>query len=200
MKRLVTYILGVAFILQLSAIFFIPLESSISVNITRAGKLHDGDIILRNSRGLLASLFRQTSQHEKKYSHAGIVINIDKKPYICHYIDNGEYDFIIQPVENFASYDECSEFAAYRYELTEVMKQSIRQDVIANVKRPLHFDTDFDFKSDNKLYCTEWISKCFLSVGINIPLSTSAGFDYVAPENLYLNTGCKKLFSYAYNP
>ena len=61
----------------------------------------------------------------------------------------------------------------------------------------IEFDHKMDFKSDEKMYCTEFIYKVFKRVNKNfegILLKNYEGEDYLPLENLYLNAKCNIIY------
>jgi hypothetical protein len=161
-------------------------------------QLQNGDIILRSGRGFLSEVFRSMSDKEKKYSHAGIIFFINKNPFVCHYIDADSIDFKVEPLNIFASSYQCSAFAVYRYNLSAKMQCIIVNEIHKNILHPLPFDNRFDLRTDDSMYCTEWVCKCLSKSGIKIPYTNHAGFKYLSADNLYINTACKKINDYEY--
>ena len=56
--------------------------------VTFGGNYQTGDIVLRNGKGFISDLFRNTSKREKKYSHAGIIVIENNQPYVYHMLGN----------------------------------------------------------------------------------------------------------------
>ncbi len=159
-----------------------------------AVKLQTGDLILRESRGILASLFRSMSLHEKKYSHAGIILNSHDSLYVYHFLDGVDHNgLIIDNISTFASSLECNSYAVYRPEYTAEQKKIVTGLLRNPSNKNKKFDNNFNLESDNQLYCTEWIYKLLVETGFHPALSIVDGFSYVAPDNLYLNNFVKKV-------
>lgn len=158
--------------------------------------LHTGDVILRDSKGMISSFFRNFSQTDKKYSHAGFVNVVEGKFLVCHYIDQDERKGLkIEEIKDFVSLMKCNAFAVYRYAISRDEENTLSQVINYSIMHPLPFDNNFDLKSDGELYCTEWISKSLWKAAhLKINVTAIGGMNYVAPDNLYINSVCKLIF------
>ena len=176
---------------------FTPDDISFSnSSVTVSTNLHSGDVILRDSKGLIGTFFRNLSQTEKKYSHAGFIRIRGGKIWVCHYIDqdNGK-GLKLEELKDFVDRGKCNAFAVYRFDINQQEEKNLDNIINASITHPLPFDSDFDLKTDNSLYCTEWIAKSlFKSSNISIPATKIAGLEYFAPDNLYINTACKQIY------
>ena len=163
--------------------------------------LQTGDVILRDSKGLIGSFFRNLSQTDKKYSHAGFIRVIDGKYWVCHYIDQENNKGLkIELLNDFIDQGKCNAFAVYHFNMNQQEKQNLSSIIYNSILYPLPFDNDFDLKSYDKLYCTEWISKSLMeAASLKIQTTKIAELEYVAPDNLYLSKNCKLVYQCNYN-
>ncbi len=160
-----------------------------------------GDLIFRDGRGFISSVFRRLSLIDPRYSHAGIIHKEDGKLYVFHII-GGEGSKNNQmrkdPFADFCSPLQSNAIAVYRTDLN-----GKRIDALAEYyfSKKIEFDTDFNLETDDKMYCTELIYHILKKVsGQNnfLPLSTISGIKYASCDNIYLSIHSKKIFSIAY--
>jgi Permuted papain-like amidase enzyme, YaeF/YiiX, C92 family len=159
-----------------------------------AADFHTGDLIFRESRGLLSSMFKSMSLHEKKYSHVGIILKSSDSLLVYHFLDGTDHNGLkIDQISDFASSMECVSYAVYRPDYTAEQKKNITSLIENPSNKNKEFDHDFSLESDDKLYCTEWIYKLLVETGFHPSLSTIDGLRYVATDNLYINNFIKKV-------
>ena len=156
-----------------------------------ASSFQTGDIILRESNGFLAAVFKSFSLKEKKYSHAGFILKEDAGYFVCHFIDGSTSGYIKVKLDDFISTDECSSYAIYRPSYSAKQQQCINDCINDPLNKQLQFDDRFELKSNKSLYCTEWIYKCLLKAGFVIPTTKVNSIEYIAPDNLYINNFTK---------
>lgn len=157
-------------------------------------QLQTGDIILRNSNGMLASFFRNMSKQDKRYSHAGFIV-VGNKTWVCHYIDNENGNGLIaEELKDFVNEHKCNAYGVYRFPLTEAERGKLDYIISNDIQHPVAFDEKFDLQTDDKLYCTEWISKSLWNAAhIKIPVTASEMMEYIALDNLYINSGSRMI-------
>ncbi|HVB04564.1 MAG TPA: hypothetical protein VNE41_12695 [Chitinophagaceae bacterium] len=155
--------------------------------------VRDGDLVMRTGNDFISLTLRQFSLQDKTYSHSGLV-QIDGGRIRVFNAIGGEdnpnqtlrrdsFGYFCDPAYNFG-------FAVYRYNLNRV--QLKRLDSIENryYDERVKFNMSFDLKTDNRLYCTEFVYKSLLKATGDsgyIPLTHINHMTYVAPDNLYLN-------------
>src|SRR5205823_1030742 len=100
--------------------------------------------------------------YNKTYSHSGIVVIEDGKPYVYHSIggeDNPDAvlrrdpaSFFFSPLNNFG-------FGIARYDMADSTIGKLKGIVKQYYKEKIKFDLDFDLKTDDRLYCAEFVYK-----------------------------------------
>jgi hypothetical protein len=165
-------------------------------------KLHSGDLIFRHGRGFISEALLGFNQKEKKYSHAGIVTIENGVAYVYHAIGGEENEtnkLRKDLLSTFCNPSAASSFAIYRPNLTDKVRETIVSIADNYFKSRLEFDTTLDLKSDDKMYCTEFVYKVFLNVDAHyFSHSSFSGKDYIACDDLYLNPNCFLIYSYSY--
>ena len=166
--------------------------------------LKTGDIIFRHGRGFISNSLLIFSREDPRYSQCGIISFIHNRPYVYHSIggeENITNKLRLDRLETFCNPDDIHSFGIYRFDLDD--KQIHKVDSMASrfYKDGLEFDTEFDLKTDEKMYCTEFVYKILTNV-VNdknyIPLSDITGKIYVSCDKIYINPHCKKIYSYIY--
>ncbi len=126
----------------------------------------DGDIAFRRGRDLMARIVLSQGADTPRYSHVGVVVTHGKDAFVVHSLpgdQNSAGGVIVEPVGQFASPRNASEFALYRViGLSDERRTAVREYALAQVGKP--FDEQFLFSESQKLYCSELVIKAFQSV------------------------------------
>jgi hypothetical protein len=166
-------------------------------------ELNNGDLVLRDTKGLLSTVFRNASLQEKKFTHAGLLHKSNTEWFVYHFMDgdNNQNGLHIEPLSKFINSDKCSSYAIYRYTLNSKQLQGLDSIISDTEKQVIVFDSDFNLKTDDAMYCTEWIAKTLEKVTDQkdfIAQTTFDNYTYIAPDNLYLNIHCQFLYQDEY--
>ncbi len=162
------------------------------------GKLHSGDIILREGNSFVSQVFRNFSQTEKHYSHSGLIYLLNGNYYVCHILaaEGKRSDKIrLEPLSSFCNTEDNLSWAIYR---TEIDTNEIKKEITELLNAKIAFDKEFKLATDDKMYCTELVYKILTKANDNkkfINLTHSNGLDYVACDNLYLNPKTNLIYS-----
>jgi hypothetical protein len=135
--------------------------------------LSEGDIVFRKGQSLVSSLVL-LNDRSTEFSHVGIVCKLNSELYIIHAVP-GEPDADGKEVvkcerpEAFFDPGKARSIAVVRVKgTTEVMRKEAAHAALAYFEQKLPFDGAINFKTDDKLYCTELVWKAWLKAGINI--------------------------------
>ena len=155
--------------------------------------LRSGYIVLRMGLGADSRLLAQMNRKNKSYSHCGIVMVENGYPFVYHSI-GGENNpderlrrdsakFFFSPVYNTA-------IAVVRYDLDPGRLGELGNVVREYYKRRPKFDMKFDLRTDDKLYCSEFVFKAVNKAARDtayIGTTSVAGLRFVGTDNLFVN-------------
>jgi hypothetical protein len=166
--------------------------------------LHSGDLIFRHGRGIISNMLMSFSQHETKYSHAGIISIENENVFVYHAIggeENVSNRLRKDPLNVFCNPASVHSFGIYRLDLDDQQVVAVDSIVKEQYRKGLEFDTKFDLDTDAKMYCSEFIYKTIMKV-VNqrnyLSVSTVSGIKYVACDDLYRNPHSTYVYSYNY--
>ncbi len=159
---------------------------------TAVSLLRSGYIVLRMGLGADSRLLAQMNRKDKSYSHCGIVMVENGYPFVYHSI-GGENNpderlrrdsakFFFSPVYNTA-------IAVVQYDLDSIKIAELGKVVRAYYKQRPKFDMKFDLRTDDKLYCSEFVSKALNKAAHDtayIGTTSVAGMRFVGIDNLFV--------------
>jgi hypothetical protein len=152
-----------------------------------------GDIVLRTGIGPDSRMLCQLNQKDKTYSHAGIVLVEQGQPFIYHCVggeDNPDERMRRDPLKLFLEPAHCIGFGVARYIGIPAYKEKIAAVVQTYYQLKPKFDLKFDLKTDDELYCSEFIYKAFVKATGDtscINVSTGYGRRFVGIDDLFMN-------------
>lgn len=159
--------------------------------------IKSGDIILRDGTDEVSRTARSFNRVDTSFSHCGIVLLENDTLFVYHAL-GGNYNpsqkLRRDPIDNFCLPPEADRFAIYRYELAPQQYDSLNSIVRRYYAEGLRFDLYFNFLTDDRMYCSEFVFKC-----LNRSLSGALGKIIrarkwpfgISPDDLYLNEKCR---------
>ena len=163
--------------------------------------LKTGDLIVRHGKGFVSDAFRYFSRKDKRYSHAGIISIQNGRAYVYHAIggeENTSNNLRKETLNEFCNPEKINSYAVYTYHLCDSQRKQLDSIMRNYYTQGLQFDTHFDLKTENAMYCSELVYKALLSVTHDmnyISLSSLNGMSYVGIDDLYMNSNCKLVCS-----
>ena len=153
-------------------------------------QVKNGDLVLRTGRDFTSDIMRRMSEHDKRYSHAGIASWENDSLFVYHAL-GGEWNpdqtirrdtfgFFCNPYEN-------SGFAVYRYAVANPMKENFVRIARRYFEQKVRFDMQFDLETNDRMYCSEFVYKTIRSAGddsLQLNTTTTGKWKYVTIENL----------------
>jgi hypothetical protein len=155
--------------------------------------LKQGDVVVRSGRDITSQMFMKFNQKDKTYSHCGIVMIENGYPFIYHAIggeDNPDAKLRRDSASFWFSTVHNLGLGICRFDLTTQQHDSLTAVVKKFYKERRMFDMDFDLKTDDRLYCAEFVYKAMnKATGDNDYLKpvTLFGYRLIAVDNLYKN-------------
>jgi Permuted papain-like amidase enzyme, YaeF/YiiX, C92 family len=160
---------------------------------TAVSLVRSGDIVLRRGLGADSYMLAEMNRKDKSYSHCGIVMVENGYPFVYHSIggeDNPDErlrrdssNFFFSPLHN-------TDIAIIRYDYSNEKIEELRQVVYDYYKQRPKFDLAFDLKTDDELYCAEFIYKAVNKVmkdSLYIRTTSVVGLTFVGIDDLFLN-------------
>jgi hypothetical protein len=124
--------------------------------------LQSGDMIFRNGNDEVSRAARRFNRRDTTYSHCGLLFIENDTPFVYHAL-GGHYNpsqkLMRQPFDSFCNPAENNAVAVYRYPLSPAQEEKLRQKVYNYYRAGLKFDLFFNFLSDDKMYCAEFVFK-----------------------------------------
>jgi hypothetical protein len=159
--------------------------------------IKSGDIILRNGTDDVSRTARSFNRIDTSFSHCGIVLLENDTLFVYHAL-GGNYNpsqkLRRDPIENFCLPPDTDRFAIYRYELLPQQYDSLSTIVRRYYAAGLRFDLYFNFLTDDRMYCSEFVFKCLdrsLSGALSETIKAREWPFGISPDDLYLNDRCK---------
>ena len=155
--------------------------------------LRSGYIVLRMGLGADSRLLSQMNRKDKSYSHCGIVMVEDGYPFVYHSIggeDNPDERLRRDSAKIFFSPRNNIAIAIVTYNFTTGNEKALRKVVSDYYARRPKFDLKFDLKSDDKLYCSEFVYKAInktMQDTTYIRPTEVAGLRFVGIDDLFVN-------------
>ena len=228
---LITFILGHSFYLLVSNSIVTPTVQNVLIDPVNPYKMIDeandllkeGDIVVRLNIDPSSDFIRRFNRIDKAYSHAGVVLFNDGVPFVYHILngcENPGEKLRKDSVVNFFDPKRNLAFGIYRFELTPIEIANLKAIVSRWYKIGVKFDYRFDLTTNDKMYCSEMVSKAlaaatdnrikiktskptaieagFFSAYTHLPYSYVKQLEIVAIDNLYERATCHlvKTFNY----
>jgi len=160
---------------------------------TAVSMLRSGYVVLRMGLGADSRILAQMNRKDKSYSHCGIVMIEHGYPFVYHSIggeDNPDErlrrdsaQFFFSPLHNTA-------LAVIRYDLGSEQMNELKKTVRSYYQSRPKFDLKFDLKTDDALYCAEFVYKAVNKAARDtcyIRTTSVGGYRFVGIDDLFVN-------------
>jgi hypothetical protein len=185
--------------------------------------LREGDLVVRLNRDPVSQCIKNFNPHDKRFSHAGIVLYENGYPYIFHII-NGEGNvgnqikrdslgWFCDPRKNIA-------YGIFRYDINADEIKKLKDCISKWYAQGIRFDFSFNLKSDDSMYCSEMVSKALaaatnkrilikhfqltagqaalFSAYTHLPINYTSKLQIIPIDALYTNPFCSLVVAYNY--
>ena len=158
-----------------------------------------GDIITRTGNDFTSQSLKTLNRKDKTFSHCGIASLENDSLFVYHAL-GGEwnpdqkikrelFDLFCSPLNN-------NMVGVYRFKLLQLQKNRLLQQAKMFYKSNILFDLDFDLKTDDKMYCTEFVYKSILKATdslLTINHSFIKEFEFIGVDDIIHNSLCSKI-------
>ena len=124
--------------------------------------LQSGDLIFRNGRDEVSQAARSFNRKDSSYSHCGLLFIEHDSVFVYHALGgvyNPSQRLMRQPLELFCDPVENNAVGIYRYPLKTAEQENLSQIVKAYFRAGLKFDLFFNYQTDDRMYCAEFVFK-----------------------------------------
>lgn len=124
--------------------------------------LQSGDMIFRNGNDDVSRAARSFNRKDTSYSHCGLLFMENDTVFVYHALGgiyNPSQKLMRQSLDSFCNPAENNAVAIYRYPLNPLQFDKLQQTVRAYYAAGLKFDMYFNYQSDDKMYCAEFVFK-----------------------------------------
>lgn len=184
----------------------------------------EGDLVLRNGQEFSSQYIKNFSRTDKSYSHAGLVFFKNGYPYVYHIVpgeENPDEKLRADSLKAFCNPRKNFGFAVYRYAMDTAEVAKFRDAVYQWYAQGVSFDSTFNLKTDDRMYCSEMIKKGLakatagrislattrtskteaklFAAYFHAPLSYTTNLELVAIDNLFLHPACRLVRKFEFN-
>jgi Permuted papain-like amidase enzyme, YaeF/YiiX, C92 family len=166
--------------------------------------IKSGDVITRTGNDFTSQSLRKLNTRDDTFSHAGIASIENDSLFVYHAI-GGEYNpnqtIKRDLFEYFSTPYENNALGIYRIDVKTNICKKIIQEAKAHFGNKLLFDLAFDLTTDDKMYCSEFVYKCFLkgSDGIvKFHHSFIKDFEFIGVDDITMDSLSNKIVVYQY--
>ena len=159
------------------------------------GMIQEGDILVRSGNDFISTALAQFNTIDKSYSHCGIAFKDSLgKLMVMHSIggeDNPDQKLKLEPLKTWLDPKYIDGFGVVRYKMTVEELNVVIAKAIEQYALPVRFDMDFDLATDDRMYCSEFVYKTFLSALKDTALyriDTIYGKPVIGVDDLFINT------------
>lgn len=161
-----------------------------------AAALRSGDLILRRGASMESRAVRALGRDRASYSHVGLVVRDASGIFVVHALPEERArgapgGVRREPLATFLNQRDAERAGAYR--VVHASAQATAQ-ALAWAERAalmqLPFDDEFDGRSPDKVYCTEFVLRAYASAKLELPARTrhvvllGRAYDVVFPASL----------------
>jgi hypothetical protein len=186
-------------------------------------RLREGDLVVRMNRDPSSRFIKYFNHKDKNYSHSGIALYEHGYPYVYHIIDgeeNPDRKMRRDSLSHFCNPRKNVSYGIYRYDMSIAEIYKLKDIIHDWYAKGLRFDSAFSLATDDKMYCSEMVSKAlteatdkrifiepvrlnmaeagFLTAYTHLPISYTNGLSIIPIDALYVNPFCRLIKKYDY--
>lgn len=160
--------------------------------------IQTGDLVTRTGNDFTSESLRNLCRRDQTYSHCGIASRENDTLFIYHAMGgewNPDEKLRRDPWKLFAEPYSNKGVGLFRFEIADSSVSRLINIIQHFYSAGLTFDMKFDLKTDDKMYCAEFIYKSYLRATdekINFTRSHIGDFEFVGPDDIFLHPLCKR--------
>ncbi len=144
-----------------------PLTQQQKINIdidSFKAQCSEGDLVAHLNDDIVSSVVMNMNENDKSFSHSGIIVIRNGQKTVCNILPpdgtNSLGDTIrFEPLDSFINPRYNLTAGLFRYDLNETEKMAFLAELNKYKAKNPHFDEIYDYKTDDKIYCSELIAK-----------------------------------------
>ena len=163
-----------------------------------------GDLVTRTGADFTSESLRSLCRRDITYSHCGIASWENDSLFIYHAM-GGEWnpneklcrDSWLQFAEPYSN----KGFGHYRFSLPDSSIKKLILTAQQYYAAGLQFDMKFDLASNDKMYCAEFVAKCYETAdknSIHFTHSYIQDFEFIGVDDIFLHPLCKRMQQIVY--
>lgn len=160
-----------------------------------------GDIITRTGNDFTSYGLRTLNRRDNTYSHCGIA-SIENDSLFVYHALGGEFNpdqkLLRQTFTEFAEPFSNNGIGIFRFKENNAEEFAREANRLFLLEVP--FDMDFDMRTDDRLYCAEFVVKALEKASGNLRFNRSYinKFEFAGVDDIFLHPGCSRVGSVVY--
>ena len=166
--------------------------------------IRTGDVITRTGNDFTSQSLRTLNRRDKTFSHCGIASIEHDSLFIYHALGgewNPDQTLLRESFEGFTDPADNRAAGIFRFKISPEITGKLISTVQGYYRAKVKFDMAFDLKTDDKLYCAEFVYKSFLSASggaIRFNHSFIRDFEFIGVDDITMHPLCEKIEVFNY--
>ena len=166
--------------------------------------IRTGDVITRTGNDFTSQSLRSLNRRDKTFSHCGIASIEHDSLFIYHALGgewNPDQTLLRESFEGFTEPADNRAAGIFRFKMPAEMNKKLIATVQGFYHGKVKFDMAFDLKTDDKLYCAEFVYKSFLRASdstIRFNHSFIRDFEFIGVDDITMHPLCEKIALFNY--
>ena len=159
--------------------------------------IQTGDLITRTGNDFTSESLRNLNQRNQAYSHCGIASIEHDSIFVYHALGgdfNPDQQLKREAIEYFADPYSNKGIGIFRFSIADSTKQKFAIVAKDYFNRQIMFDMDFDLKTDDRMYCAEFVYKTLIKASnhkLTFDRSHIKLFEFIGVDDIFLHPLCK---------
>ena len=159
--------------------------------------IQNGDLITRTGNDFTSESLRSLNQRDQTYSHCGIASIEHDSVFVYHALGgdfNPDQKIRRDAIEVFAEPYSNKAIGIFRFQVADTTKENFALVAKELFNRGVMFDMDFDLKTDDRMYCAEFVYKSFTKASGNKLVFNHSHiklFEFIGVDDIFLHPLCK---------